>query len=72
MEDKTLIFLGTFGLIIFNVLVIIVGIIAFNQIPVLWATLFVIFFGGGALYFDFLVARYFYYKIKGKINKKNE
>ena len=70
MEDKGLIFLGTFYLVLFNVLVAIVGIIAFNQIPVLWATIFVVVFGAGALYFDFLIVRYFYLKIKEKLKKK--
>lgn len=73
MEDKGLIFWGTFGLLTFNVLLVIIAIVAFKSLSVLWACVFLAPFVAGAIYFDILVARYFIAKIKERKNrKKNE
>lgn len=63
MEDKSLIFFGTLGLFTFNLLVVLFSIIAFNSFG-LYALFFTIPFGLSALYFDYLVARYFILKFK--------
>lgn len=73
MEDKGLIFWGTFGLLVFNALVVIFACFAFKSLSVLWASIFIAPFAIGAIYFDVLVARYFINKIKERKNrKKNE
>lgn len=60
MEDKGLIFWGTFGLVAFNVLLVLLAIVAFKM----WACLFVAPFAFGAVYFDISVIKYFINKIK--------
>lgn len=64
MEDKGLIFWGTFGLVAFNVLLVLLAIVAFKSLSVLWACLFVAPFAFGAVYFDISVIKYFINKIK--------
>ena len=69
MEDKSLIFFGTLGLFTFNLLVVLFSIIGFNAVG-LYMLFFTIPFGIGALYFDYLVARYFIQKFKQKKQAK--
>lgn len=69
MEDKQLIFWGTFGLLIYNIMVVILAIFAFNSLSVVWALVFTCPLAIGAIYFDVLVARYFINKIKEKTKK---
>ena len=68
MEDKALIFFGTLGLLTFNLLLVIFSIIGFNSVG-LYMLFFTIPFGIAALYFDYLVIRYFVQKIKAKRKK---
>lgn len=69
MEDKQLIFWGTFGLLVYNIMVVILGIFAFNSLSVVWALVFTCPLAIGAIYFNVFVARYFVNKIKEKKNK---
>lgn len=69
MEDKSLIFFGTLGLFTFNLLLVIFSIIGFRSVG-LWMLLFTIPFGIGAIYFDYLIVRYFINKIKEKTKQK--
>ncbi len=64
-----LIFFGTFMLLVFNVLVVVFSTIMFHTLPSVWAILFVVFFGASALFFDWKVFKYFYYKLKEKKDK---
>lgn len=66
MGEKGLAFFGTLGLLVFNIMVIIFGIMMFHTIPVIWAILFIVVFGCGALYFDWKVLKYFINKIREK------
>lgn len=70
MEDKGLIFWGTFGLLAFNVLLVILAVVAFKSLSVLWASIFVAPFAIAAIYFDVVVVKYFIAKIKERKNKK--
>jgi len=70
MEDKGLIFWGTFGLLVFNMLICIFGWFAFNSLSLPWALVFMIPFACGAVYFDTIVIKYFIGKIKEKKSKE--
>lgn len=70
MEDRELIFFGTFGLIVFNLLIVIFSCVAINSLGAIWPVILgIVIFGGAALYFDYLVIRYFINKIKEKTKK---
>lgn len=71
MEDKGLIFWGTFGLFTFNLLLVIFACVAFKSLSLLWAIILIAPFTAGAIYFDILVGKYFVNKIKEKRSKKN-
>lgn len=66
MDDKRLIFLGTLFLIIFNILVVLFGIIVWKELAIWGIIAYIIIFGISAIYFDFLVIRYYVNKIKEK------
>ena len=70
MEDKGLIFFGTLGLLTFNLLIVLFSIIGFSSVG-LYMLFFTIPFGIAAIYFDYLVARYFVQKLKQRKQKKS-
>lgn len=70
MEDKNLIFFGTFGLLTFNMLIGIFGWMAFSSLKFYWATLLMTPFVASAIYFDIIVSKYFINKFKEKRNNK--
>ena len=72
MEERGIAFWGTLFLITFNILIGIFGWFAFNSLSPVWATVFIVPFVAGAIYFDIIVIRYFINKIKEKRSKKNE
>lgn len=71
MENKSLVFFGTLGLLTFNLLVVLFSIIAFNSFG-LYALFFTVPFGLFALYFDYLIVRYFIPKFKELRERKTK
>ena len=74
MGDKLLVFIGTYGVIMFNLLVILFAFVLFNDVSFGLALAFTIIFGGSALFFDWKLAKYFFgiLKIKRQNRKKDE
>lgn len=74
MGDKLLVFIGTYGVIMFNILVVLFSYVLFHDdVSNAIAIGFTILFGGTALFFDWKLAKYFLgvLKIMRQNKKKN-
>ena len=72
MGDKLLVFLGTWGLAAFNILTVFFAIVLFKDVSFWLALTITVVLGAAALFFDWLVGRYFVAVIKRKLKERKD